>query len=155
MDLRILGNETKISKLSDSPPEFSFWRQRSKHMQKQTPKYSGLVQFYFIFLLLAKYFITQSSSNLNILSFVITLKALLNFQWKYKQNELRKSFELYGFLQALFHKLAVNMSAVFWLCLFIIKQYLISSIVISVSLVKFLTSELSHEFPNGSQDIRK
>ena len=63
-----LGNENKISKLSGdsgqcpvSSPKINFWQYWSKPTQKQISKFSGLEQFCLIFLLLAKYFLTDCS----------------------------------------------------------------------------------------------
>ena len=67
----------------------NFWQQRSKLPQKQIFKFSGLVQFCFIFLLFANHIIALNSSqfpsNPNVLIFLITSKPLSNIYRKYNQ----------------------------------------------------------------------
>ena len=96
--LRILGNKKIISKLggnrlfSSFPSKIEFLAMQSKLSQKQISKFSGLDQFYLIFLLSSKSFITgcltnqifalnssESPLNLNILTFLLTSKALSGF----------------------------------------------------------------------------
>ena len=90
----------------------SFRQQWPKLPQKQISKFSGLVQFCFIFLLFANHIIALNSSqfpsNLNILTFLITSKPLSNIYRKYKQGNLRERFKSKSFLQTLFCMFALG-----------------------------------------------
>ena len=108
-DLRKIGNEKKFSKLGVgighcpvSPAPSPTKNIKIKLPQKQISKFSGLVQFCFIFLLFANHIIdlnsSQFRSNLNILTFLITSKPLSNIYGKYKQSNLRERFKSKSFL---------------------------------------------------------